>query len=132
MNRYDEELQNDLEAGRAPKGGGLDVKAYEHVFRALENDRGYEVKAGFAEDVVDSLIKQKRANQSGDYFWFGAGIFFLIITSIATLRFVEFRLNFDFLSGMADYKGLALFGAVFIAFLNWLDKKLVRGKYVRY
>lgn len=50
----------------------------------------------------------------------------------ATFLFLKFRLDFGFLNGMADYKGLALFGLVFIVFLNWLDKKLVRGKQFRY
>lgn len=128
MSAYDEELQRDLEAGRTPKGEGLDVKAYQQVFRALNNDPGFEVSPSFARNVVDSLAKQRRTDQL-DYFWFGAGIFFLIISSIATILFVKFRLEFGFLSAMVDYKELALFGLVFIVFLNWLDKRLVRKQF---
>lgn len=132
MNANDEELQRDLENGRTPKGDDLDVRAYREVFQALKKEPGYNVSPDFAGKVVARIVAQHKANQARDYFWFGAGIFFLILSSVGTVLFVGFSLDFGFLSAMADYKGLAVFGVLFIVFLNQVDKWLVKGKQAHY
>lgn len=126
MNPYEEELQRNLEGGRTPKGEELDVKAYRQVFRSLEMDPGYDFSGHFAERVVATVINRQQSKDSKAYLWFAAGIFFLTIASLATILYIGFRVDFGFLNAMSDYKGLVLFGIVFILFLNWLDKRLVR------
>lgn len=125
MNVNDEELQDDLVNGRTPYADPMDIKAYKKVFRVLEKSPGFELRPGFAEKTVARLVAQQQANPSRDYFWFGAGMFFLIASAIATVLFTGFTLNFGFLNVMSDYKGLAIFGVLFIGLLNWLDKRLV-------
>lgn len=128
MNPYEEELQNDVEKGATPDGDGLDVKAYQAVFRALKKDPGYELRPDFAERVVSRVVSAQREKSSNDYLWFGAGILFFIIAFIATVLYTGFRFDLGFLKVMSDYKGLAVFGIAFMVLLNWLDKKLVKGK----
>ena len=128
MNSYDEELQKNLEKGKSSDADGLDVKAYQEVFRALKKDPGYELSSSFAQTVVARMLGEHQSKNSKDYFWFGAGIFFLAIAFLATILFIDFRFDFGFLSGMADYAGLAVFGIAFISILHWLDKKLIREK----
>jgi hypothetical protein len=132
MSNDEERIQKDIESGQTPGGDGLDVKAYQEVFRALAKEPLYQVSPNFAENVVARVVSKQQAKQSRDYLWFGAGIFFLVVTAIATLMMVGFTPNFGFLTSMSDYKGLALFGIVFIALLNWLDKRLIRGKPIQY
>src|SRR5688500_15140580 len=129
MNVNDEELQNELVNGRTPEADSMDIRAYKKVFRALEKSPGFALQPGFAEKTVARLVAQQQAKPSRDYFWFGAGIFFLIASAIATVLFTGFTLNFGFLNVMADYKGLAIFGILFVVFLNWLDKRLVVRKH---
>ena len=131
MNVNDEELQDDLVNGRTPYADPMDIKAYRKILRALEKNPGFELRPGFAEKTVARLVAQQQANRSRDYFWFGAGIFFLIASAIATVLFTGFTLNFGFLNVMSDYKGLAIFGVLFIGLLNWLDKRLVIRKHAR-
>lgn len=129
MKVNDEQLQDDLVNGRPPDADPMDIKTYKRVFRALEKNPGFELRPGFAEKTVARLVAQQQANGSRDYFWFGAGVFFLIASAIATVLLTGFTLNFGFLNVMADYKGLAIFGILFIGLLNWLDKRLIIRKH---
>lgn len=131
MNAYEEDMQRSLEGGQIPEGEELDVKAYRQVFRVLEKDPGFHLSPEFASRIVARVKSQARTRDSRDYFWFGAGIFFLVITSLATILKIGFQFDFGFLKAMSDYKGLAVFGIVFILFLNWLDKRLVRDRHVQ-
>ncbi|MEX2230820.1 MAG: hypothetical protein WD824_01570 [Cyclobacteriaceae bacterium] len=131
MNSYEEELQKNPEKGESSDADGLDIKAYQEVFRALKKDPGYEISSSFAQTVVARMISKQQSKSSKDYFWFGAGIFFLAIAFLATILFIDFRFDFGFLTGMADYAGLAVFGIAFIAILNWLDKRLIREKHLQ-
>jgi len=128
MNAHEEELQNSVEKGQKPHVENIDMKAYEEVFRVLKKDPGYELPPRFAERIVARIVADRESRNSADYFWFGAGLFFLLGVSIATIILIGFRFDFGFLGVMSDYKGLAVFGVLFVLFLNWLDKRLVRGR----
>lgn len=132
MSAYDEELQENVENSSVPKGDPMDVKAYQEVFRALKRDPGFELSDSFAEKVMARVISRQRESQARDYFWFGAGIFFLILSAVGTLLFTGFKLDFGFMNVMSDYKGLAIFAIAFITLLNWFDKKIVRRKQLHY
>jgi len=132
MSPYEEELQKSLERGQNPKGDGLDVRAYQEVFRSLNKDPGYELSGHFAERVVSRLVSTQQSQDSKDYWWFGAGVLFLAIASLATILFTGFRFDFGFLNEMSDYKGLAIFGIAFILFLNWLDKRLIKTRHLQH
>lgn len=128
MNTYEEEFQKDVEAGRIPPSEGIDARAYHTVFRALQREPDFALPPGFAARVASRISAQKEKGTSTDYFWFGAGIFVLTIAFVGTILYTGFSLDFGFLKGMSDYKGLVVFGIAFIIFLNFLDKKLVKEK----
>lgn len=130
MKETEEELQNNIESGRA--AGGRDADAYRRLFRALQKEPEYELPADFAHKVMARAGTRQASRLSNDYLWFAAGILFLAGSFAVTLKFVDFHLDLGFLVIMADYKGLAIFGIIFILCLNWLDKKLVRGKHVQH
>ena len=125
MNNFEEELQKNIEKGQSPVGDDLDVRAYQEVFRVLKKDPGYQLSSGFAEKVISKVNQTQNGSLSRDYLWFFSGLLFVLITSVITLMFTNFRLDFGFLNVMSDYTGLAFFGLIFIIFLNWLDKRLV-------
>lgn len=132
MSSYEEKLQEKIARGEMPPGEDLDVKAYQKVFRALKKDPGYELPGDFASRIALQVQSRQQARLSKDYFWFGAGIFFLAIAFLATVLFTGFKLDFGFLNVMADYKGLAIFGIAFILFLHWLDKRLIKEKQIQH
>lgn len=133
MTAKDEEWQEAAEQGRPIDPDNIDEKAYSEVFRVLKTDPGYTPKAGFAERVVATVVAKKASRNYRDYLWFGAGILVLLAASVGTILYTGlsfslkgFSIDLGFLSGMADYKSLAIFGVIFVALLNWLDKRLVR------
>jgi hypothetical protein len=128
MKPFEEEFQEDVEAGRIAPSEGIDAKAYHSVFRALEREPDYALPPDFAARVASRVAAQKEKGTSADYFWFGAGLFVLTIAFVGTVLYTGFRFDFGFLNGMSDYKGLAVFAIAFIIFLNFLDKKLIREK----
>lgn len=135
MNTRDEEIQRNFEKGQIPDVDSIDMKAYRHVFQALEKDPAYTLPEHFAEGIVSRLAARKQSRDTRDHFWFGAGIFFIAIAFLATILFTGvrvsgFTLDLGFLNAMADFKGLALFGVLFILLLNWVDWRLIRGRHV--
>jgi hypothetical protein len=125
MNLEEEELQKRVEQGQEDRNIGMDARAYVEIFRALKKDPGYSLPVNFAERVADKVFQKKSAVFS-DAFWFGIGIFLLTVSLVVALFFTGFSVHFGFLEEMTNYKGLLVFGIVFVGFLNWLDKKLVK------
>lgn len=129
MNKHEEDLQKSIESGQTPSEDNMDVRAYQELFRALKKDPGYELSPRFAEGIVARVAADHARRNATDYFWFGAGIFFLLMASIGTIMFTGFHFDFGFLRVMSDYKGLAVFAVVFIILLNWIDKRFVRSRH---
>ena len=96
------------------------------VFQALRKELDYELPADFAAKVVSRILVREEKRWSSEYIWFTVGILCLVAAFIWTVALIGFRLDFGFLNGMAAYKGLAIFGIVFIVGLNWLDRRLLR------
>ena len=128
MNRYEEELQKNIEAGKTPDGDELDVKAYREVFQALKKEPGFELSSGFADRVMAKAVESRKKDSSRDMLWLVVGIFLIFISLVVAIMLTGFKLSAGFLSGMSDYKGLFVFGVAFIGLLNWLDKRLIRDK----
>ena len=128
MNAYEEELQKKIEEGKTPQGDELDVKAYREVFRALKKEPEYSVSPGFIDRIVMRVEEKRSKDSSRDMFWFGAGIFLMVVALIVAIAFTGFKINAGFLTNMSEFKGVIIFGIAFIAFLNWVDKRLIRHK----
>ena len=132
MNAYEEELQKNIEKGEWQENDDLNARSYHAVFRVLRTDPGYELPPGFESKVIARFEERKQRDQSRDYFWFVAGLTFILASSIGTIIYVGYRPDFGFLAGMSEYKGLMGFAIAFIIFLNWLDKRLVREKLMQH
>lgn len=127
MNRYEEELQRSLEAGKNPEGDELDVKAYQSVFNALNNEPEFTLSSNFADKVVGMAVKKQQSkNTFREYFWFGFGIFLMLIAFVVTILMTEFKLDMGFLNGLNSFKGVIIFGIFFIGLLHWLDKRFIK------
>ncbi|MEO7987899.1 MAG: hypothetical protein ABI663_00055 [Chryseolinea sp.] len=127
MNHYEEELQRNLEEGKNPEGDELDVKAYQTVFNALKHEPEFTLSSSFADKVVGMAMKKQNSKSTfKEYFWFGLGIFVMMIASVVAIFMTDFKFDMGFLNGLRSFKGLIIFGIFFIGLLHWLDKKLIR------
>ena len=128
MSTYEEEIQKNLEEGKKPVGDELDIKAYQHVYTALKSDPEFSLPATFADQVIAVVVRKQRKNSFEEYFWFGIGIFLLLIAFVTSILLTDFKISAGIFGGLSSYKGLLIFGACFIGLLHWLDKRLMRSK----
>jgi hypothetical protein len=125
MNRYEEELQKNIESGQTPSGDELDIKAYQQVFHSLKKEPGIKLPNDFSERVIARVQRKQKRAASRDLFWFGGGIFLLLIAFGVAIALTGFKFQLGFLEDNSAYTGIFVFGAAFIGLLSWLEKRLV-------
>src|SRR5687767_6282543 len=128
MNRYEEELQKNLEAGKTPQGDDLDIRAYQQVFQALTKMPETKLSRNFSDRIVTKVLEKRKRDASRDMFWLSGGIFFLAVAFAVAVVITGFKLEWGFLKQISGYAGVFIFGAVFIGLLSWLDKRLVSNQ----
>ena len=134
---HDEELQKRIEEARFQDNeqDEISAKAYQKVFSVLNKNPSYDLSADFADRIVQRVNERQTTEfYVRDYFWFGAGILFMVVGFGITVYITGFTLNLEFdlgfLKSMSGYKGLFIFGVAFILLLNWMDKRLLRGRHL--
>jgi hypothetical protein len=126
---YEEEIQKRVEEGRM--GGTADEMAYKQVFSALKQEPEISISPMFANRVVSKLKVEKSGNTYGlEFLLVITGIIVFTGGGIYTILATGFKPEFGFLRAISDYKGVFLFGLLFIAFINLLDKRLTGKKEV--
>jgi hypothetical protein len=124
---HEEKLQNEAEAGKG--GKDLEARAYRKVFDALSKEPEYTLPPSFADKVVMMVQAETTRKASGlEILLAVIGILFLLLTLGIAILVLQFKPDFGFLEGAEKFKGLFIFGMVFILLLQWLDKMLVRKK----
>lgn len=127
MTEAEKKLQEKIEAGFSALTSD-DEKVYQQIFSALEKKPVYTLPPLFAEGVVHKIQREQARAAKREYFWLCAGIILLIIVMMVAIAFTGFKISAGFLSGISAYKGVFVFGAVFIVVLHWLDRKFIRAK----
>ncbi|HEY9008366.1 hypothetical protein [Ohtaekwangia sp.] len=127
MSEDDKKLQEKIEAGFV--SSEPDDKVYQQVFNALQKKPEYSLPKNFALSVVKKIELQQSRSLKREHFWLVAGIVVLFIVMIVTSAFAGFVPTAGFLSAIANYKGVFLFGGLFILLLNWIDRKFIRTKH---
>jgi hypothetical protein len=123
----EEFIQSQIESGKSDES--MDGRAYQRVFNALQKKPASILTNAFADNIISVLQKRSKAKLSA---WeigltVGGGVF-SIITFILAIVLTNFRVNFGFLQSINNFKGVFIFGLVFIVVLQWIDKVLVRKK----
>jgi high-affinity K+ transport system ATPase subunit B len=77
----------------------------------------------FADRLV-SVIEKKEEKR--DYYWLAVGILFSIVSLIVAVVLVAERWSINAFSFLSSNVGLVVFGVLFVALLQWIDKKVVR------
>ena len=131
MNRYEEELQRDIEAGLHTTADDADVKAYREVFRALGTPPQTSLSHHFADKIVARIEQKRKQESEKDLFWLGAGIGVMVLALVATMLYTGFKFDLGFLKEMPAYTGLLIFGIGFVALLTILEKKVLLKKEIK-
>src|SRR5579872_6741780 len=126
MNRKDEDLQKKFDDGNRPEDG-IDAQAFQKVFDALKHEPEFTLPVYFADRLV-TLIEAKEDSKeiTRDNLWLGLGLLSFVIALIVASVLTGFKLSVGAFQFFAGYPGLIIFGIVFIALLNWVDKKIIR------
>ena len=122
----EEELQKNIESGNFT--GGDDEKAYRYIFNALTKESLDGLPAGFADRVALRVEHKKRESSLPEILLAIFGGLAFVIGLIVTIAMTGFKLNLGFLNALSEYKGLFLFGIVFIILINVIDRQLLRKK----
>jgi hypothetical protein len=127
MTNDERKLQEEIAAGRHT-GDDESSRAYKQLFKSLEKAPAYRLPDNFADRIVLQVQAKQVHSSNAEFFLLAAGVVLLLICLLVTLALTGFVFEAGFLSAIAAYKGLFLFGAVFIGFLHWLDKRFIRTK----
>lgn len=125
MNQQDEDLQKNMEAGTSPVGDDLDIQAYRELFVRLKQEPDFQLPVNFSDSIVARVIEKKKRHASRDFYWFGAGMFLLLVAFVVAIAMTGFKPDLGFLKNMSSYLGLFIFGTAFILALHFLDKKII-------
>lgn len=128
MSNLDEELQKKFEMSQAPDEDTGDAMAYRHVFRALNAEPSSSLPSDFADRVVKALIQKQTVETRREMWWFGFGIFMLVVALAVAVGYTGFKMDLGFLKKMSAYSGIFVFGVAFVLALNFLEKKVLKQK----
>ena len=120
----DEELQSNLE--KNPVGESLDERSYRKVFQILQKEPSFQLTSHFANQVMSRLKLNSDVSFQQDVYWLSAGIGGFIVAMIVTVVLTDFRFTLGGLKFIAGYRGLFVFGILFILGLQWIDKRIVQ------
>lgn len=128
MTPFDEELQKNIESGNVPLNDDPDAKAYQQVFNALKKEPDVMLSASFADKVLSKIEAKRSSSLVKDYVWLITGLVLICVVFVIAVYFSGLKPELGFLEAISGYKGIFIFGALFIGFLQWIDKLLIKHK----
>lgn len=120
----DEELQRYAQENRLT-GSDRDSRAYRAVFDALKREPEFRVSSEFSDTVLSRI---SAAEGRSLYYWMAFVFLGFVIAAGVAIALTGFKPEFGFLKHISRFTGLLVFGAAFILFLQWVDRKLVFHK----
>lgn len=120
----DEQLQHMIEKNQVT-GSDRDSRAYRMVFDVLRREPGFRLSSRFSDSV---LHRMEAAEGRSQYYWFAFAFVGFFIAAGVAIALTGFRPDFGFLKHLSRFTGLFVFGAAFIVFLQWVDKKVIHRK----
>jgi hypothetical protein len=121
----DEELQNKMEEGGLPISS-QDAEAYQKVFGALQREVDFTLSSSFTDSVIQKIEVQKKKEAAREQWWFFGGLFVFLIGLVVALTQIDFKPTVGVYTFVIGYKGLIVFGILFVLALNFIDRKFIR------
>ena len=120
----DEELQNNIEKGFA--GQESDGEAYRRVFDALKREPSFKLSSDFADKVIRNRHGVPHSSATRELVWLYVGLFSFIVVAGIAIFLTGFKINLGVLKFISGFRGLIVFGVMFILALQWIDRRFVR------
>ena len=99
------------------------------IENALGAEAAFQLPSNFAQRVVMMVeAKQIAAAPARDGWWLAAGIAAMIGAFVYVIVTLDFKPGFGSFEFLSRHAGLVVFGVVFIALLNIVDRLMRRGK----
>ncbi|MEP6736051.1 MAG: hypothetical protein ABJA70_11060 [Chryseolinea sp.] len=128
MNKYDEELQRNIENGLTPTGEASDARIYRTLFKSLSKPPVVNIPLNFADHVVAKVNEQQAQRSSRVFVWHGVGIVMLLLAAVVGFVYSGIKVDTSNFKQLAGIAGLVVFSIVFCGILNIIDRKVVAGK----
>lgn len=119
----DEDIQERTSHGESVPGN--DGQVYRKIVDALQREPQFSLPSSFADRVM-LRIEARSTNSSSDVVWLYAGVSACILALAVAIWRTGFTPELGILKFLTGYPALTLFGVVFIAGLQWLDRRLVK------
>lgn len=104
-----------------------DDKFEEVVSGALEKGTTFELPNDFADRVVKRIQQESLQKETQrDRWWLIVGIVSMIGALVLAFAFVDFKLSVGVFTFFKGYSGLVIFGIVFIAAIQVIDRLLLK------
>ena len=123
--KNEEELQRKAEAGAAFNTGNADERAYQQVFKSLKKEPDFVLPSTFADSVLRK-VRTERSSLAGEYVWLSLGVIIMLLGLILAFAYAGLKIDLSLFRAAAGMKGIFAFGIVFIGFLHWVDKRLLK------
>lgn len=121
--KHEEKIQEDIERG--VQADTVDHKAYEIVFQTLEKEQPTPLPADFATRVMRQILAREQSKSSSrDMWWLILGALSITLAAIVAIALSGFKPSLGFLSALSEFRGLIIFGAAFIALLQFIERRL--------
>ncbi len=119
----DEDIQERINQGESVPGH--DGQVYRKIVDALQREPKFSLPPSFA-DRVTLRIQARSSSASSDLVWLYMGITACVLALAVAIWRTGFTPELGILKFLTGYPALTLFGVVFIAGLQWLDRRLVK------
>jgi len=121
--KHEEKIQEEIERGIHPDT--VDHKAYEIVFHTLEKEQPTPLPPDFAIRVMRQILSREQSKSSSrDIWWLILGALSITIAAVVAMALSGFKPGLGFLSALSEFRGLIIFGACFIALLQFIERRL--------
>ena len=119
----DHEFQERIERGE--QASGEDAQAMKVVFNALRREPEFRLPANFADRVIYRMSVPAR-DSSSDIVWLWVGLAACVIAMGVAVWITDFKWSFGTWKFLTGYKGLIVFGILFVASLQWVDRRIIQ------
>ena len=100
----------------------------DQIERELNQEPDFRLPDGFADRLVSILVASNRKERRLEIFMIGFGSLIFLIALAWVITVTDFKLWLPGFSFFVNHAGLILFGILFIAALNILDKRLIQPR----
>jgi hypothetical protein len=94
----------------------------------LMREPDFQLPSTFADRMVSMITAKQQTSRKWEIFWIAFTGFLFVVAVGVSVYLTGFKPSFSAFPFLNNYAGLIVFGALFIGFLNWVEKKFLQIK----